>query len=801
MKKVVFVLTAIVTLTFSNTSKTLPVASDTKPAMPFLIKADSSNHIKNRININSKYAFFKGNFGSNMYIDLESGDVVPEERVDYISIDNDPLSPNWLTTKDAYFETASNFFKINSDGLDSYAIGTDSKNSHIQVLDYRRGLCARYNGRDLDDYFSVTIFNAVSGKELYTFNTDILNTGFQGYPDLSVFGNHLVIRINSKINIVDIETGKLELMLDVEGRSSYPRISGNLVQLWNVVFDFKTLEVKYKAKGARSVLSLSDNVCYTWEIDEKGAGKYTINAFDLSTRKIKTYNLSLGHRQNDGYIMPDGRLYGVVNGIAYMFNGASGKFELVQLSSGLLQCERKFNPLSRGYNACDNGKQIVFTDGGTMYCYDTESNSMVWEKKFSIHCLPVDDDNLYFSPLSSDMVKYFDLNNPQKSLTIPVEKLNRPNVQLFSMPKCIIISQKIGNTIQMTRFGFDGSQKELPVFMETNGEIQYYCCLDAQGSSYLITYANEQSRLYKLEGKAWKMLQDLEKGYFGFVSNDRFIVGNSQTNLLVFDTKSGKTKIIDGHPFLGKVVFIGDFAVDYYERRGFLIVDLVLGKILDLSLHRNYIGFDDGKFWTIQNNKITKIGLDGKTEELETKIPFKGNEDETISIANGLILYKGILYSPDGRFCQQLTLDHGSNIWTRDQKLFINYMSHGIVRAQLQPCQTYSLKNIDGSIVCTNTGKEKLTGHFCLDKINPDFPVVRLGLKHAFNVDLGKSIDLAKLDGRIEQLLAINANGLLDMSKMDIAPKQRKYMSFEGSQLDYDGTAWTVTQWGTTSGN
>ncbi|MBP7732794.1 MAG: hypothetical protein KA140_03405 [Caldisericia bacterium] len=796
MKQMIIGLAIVLAITLSYPDKTIQVASDTKPAMPFLIKADSSNHIKNRININSKYAVFRGDFGGNMYIDLESGDVVPEERVDYMSIDNDPLSPNWLIAKDAYFETADRYYMVNSDGLDSYAIGTDSKNSHIQVLDYRRGICARYNGNLMNEYSSVTVFKAGSGKELYTFNTDILNTDvYNVYPGLSVFDNHLVIGINSKVNIVDIETGKLELMFDAEGRSSYPRISGNLVQLWNVVLDFKTLEVKYKARGARTVLSLSDNVCYTWEIDEKGVGKYTINSYDLSTRKIKTYNLSLGHRQNDGYIMPDGRLYGVVNGIAYMFNGASGKFELVQLSSGLLQCERKFNPLSRGYNACDNGKQIVFTDGGSMYCYDTEINTMVWEKKVSIHCLPAEEDNLYFSPLSSDMVKYFDMNNPQKNLILPVEKLNRPNVQLFSMPKCIIISQKVGNTIQMLRYGFDGSEKELPVFMESNGEIQYHCCLDAGGASYLISYTKEQSKLYKLEGKTWKMVQDLENGYFGFVSNDRFIVGHSQTKLFVFDAKSGETKIIDGHPRLGNIVFVGNFAVDYYQRGGFLVIDLALGKTLDLSLHRNYIGFDDGEFWTIQNNKITKIGLDGKTEELETKIPFKGNDDKTISIANGLILYRGILYTPDGKFCQQLTLNHDSSIWTKDQKVFINYLSHGIVRAQLQPCQTYSLKNIDGSIVINNTAKEKLTGYFCLGSATEDFPVVKLGQKHTFSVEPGKSIELAKLDGTSQQLLAINANGLLDMDKMDVSPKQRSYMSYEGSQLDYDGTAWTLTLW------
>ncbi|NTU60945.1 MAG: hypothetical protein HGA95_01235 [Caldiserica bacterium] len=793
-KNIGLVILLVITLSFP--CQTQPVESSTKPAMPFLINAESSNYRYQNLYINSNYAIFRGNFGGNMYIDLENGDVVPEKKVDYISIDNDPFAQRWLTIKEAYFQTAGGFYMINSDGLDTYAIGTGTKRCHIEVLDYRRGICARYNGSSLNDYFCYTIFLAGSGKELYTFNTDVYNA----YPGLYVFGDHLAIKLNSKVTVVDIETGKLELIVDVGGSSSFPRISGNLIQLWNVVLDSRTLEVKFKA-DASTVLSLSDNVCYTWETDWKGSGNYSINAYDLSTRQTKTYKLSLSHRQYDGYYVPDGRLFGVVNGIAYFYNGMTGKFELVQLSSGLMQCERRFNPNSRGYNACDNGKQIVFSDGGTLFCYDTEKNSLAWEKQFASYWATVEKDNLYSTPVGSDMVKYFDMNNPQKNLIIPIDKLNRPDVQLFSMPRCIIISQKIGNTIQMTRFGFDGSERELPVFMEVNGQIQYHCCLDAGGASYLISNTKDLSRLYKLEEKTWKMVQDFEAAFFDFVSNDRYIVGQSQGKLYVFDTKSGKSKIVDGHPRYDNLVFVGNYSIGYQIQDGYTITDLALTKILNWSIYGHYIGFDEGKFWSLENKKITKLGLDGKTEEIETIIPFSVDKsgpyaDAIISVSNGLVMYKGILYSPDGRFCQRLTLDIDSNIWSKDEKILINYKSHGVVRAQLQPCSTYALKNVDGSVVITNTGKVAISGYYHLESTTPEFPIVRFGQKHTFAIQPGKSAELAKLDGSHQQLLAINANGFLDMDKTEVAPKQYKYMTYEGSQLDYDGTAWTLTLWG-----
>jgi hypothetical protein len=770
--------------------------SDSKPTIPFVVKANIQFQNLSLKRVTSKYVIFGSAFSTRMYIDVASGDVVPDSKLDYESLANE--IPLWAWASDKFGEcwTSNNFNTLESVIGKWLAIGY--KNGYqITVIDPTKGIYAKSRCID-DNNCMVTIFRDNPYQDLYSFG---LNSGgtFNG---LAFGGHYLFLKgSGSQAIIIDLDTGVLKLVFNCKMYSSNFKVSGNLIQLCNVVLDQKTLEIKYSNTEDNTQMNLSDDACYTWRLEKRnGIMQQVVYQYDLKTKKTDDFVFNLNGDSKTR--KSTGTLFGVTRGLAYYYEGINGYFEVFDLVAGKAILSVPANQTHPIFFGGDNDKQIILSDGGTVYCFDISKRKLAWKKAIATRNETIEENGLRLCMLAEgeDKTKIVDMNNQARKILLKTSDIDRDSRRFFFY-QCAICTHIDGTTCSVKRYNWDGTTVGLPPMLQEDKERVPITFAMTGDRVFLIKYDYRQSdekiyfgRFYELEDNQWKKFIELDNPY-NYILNDKFLVIALERKILIYDlAKKEKTYIDDTRNY--SYVSIAGNKVLYYceDLKDYEVFDIMAKKIICRVDSCRYIGTDDSTFYFLSNKKVITI-TDGVIKEIEnTRIDSTINESR-YKVIGGMLAYDGKLLSLDGKIKQTLVQGGSTTFYKNENRLFVDDRMYSLTNADLVPCSTYTMTNDNSRTKLTNTGTHPIKGRFCLVDTNNDFSAVRLDGFKTFSVDPGKSVELISTSSGKEQLLAVNADAVIDMAKFDFPGKSKNADTYVGTNIDYDGTAWTLTLW------
>lgn len=774
--------------------------TDSPLTMPFAIKANGSSFYRqsNLFIVTNKYLITADMLHSRTFFDVETGQIVPEAEIDLNALLRDNFINPYTFGKHQYALTGMNFSEFKMIGSDLFATGCAGKDIETIMIDPLNDLFAKCD-KSTEGFSKITIFKAGSNAEFLKFTVDS-----KSYFEYTLIANHLFISSDQACTVVNAENGKLELTFKLPGSGWSYGLSGEYLLFGNYVFNAETLDPIYKIPGESNRFAISGSVCYDWKNDQTGWAQYTINSHDLVTGKNSSCRLELTDPVDHPHF-GSGSLFGVVAGLAYVYNGKTGCFEMIELETEKVVFSQKSNhEFSRFFSAGNNGKQVVFTDSGSIFCVDIQNKKLSWTKDFPMQFLPTEKEGIYFHSYGENQIKYIDLRDPQKQIIMDISGPDAPRQEFSYSGKSIISKYRDGGMTNFKRFGWDGSVSVLPN-VSVNAVDEYVEILETDYGIYLVKHTKNPNTaiVHKLEDKTWKTIFENQDLYHSFVFNERYVASRTDSSkLFIMDTMNGQQTIIDNvygsydDKILGRY-FIGcEQTFDNVYNRKPMVVDLLDKKIVYSPYRAFYLGYDDDACYFLRNKKIDII-KDGKTIEIDTTFSPRSSNSQEFNVFDGFLLSDGYIYSMDGKMKQRITNWPDFESFRHENgRLFFDNLGDAIVNGELVSCSSYTLTNANGIVTLTNKGKLPMKGKYCLVEANLDFPAVKLQNFCTFSVGPEKSIQLTKLDSGKLQLLAIQADGMIEAEGSNFAKYKYAYDTYIGSFIDFDGTAWTLSLWG-----
>ena len=769
----------------------------TIPTMPFVVKANSQFQNNSLKHVTSKYAIFGGAFSPRMYIELASGDVVAESKLDYDSLENDLPVWTWNTDKFGQCWTSNNFNTLEAIGNKWFATGYQN-NYQTTVIDPIKGIYAKSSRID-DNNCKVTIFRDNPYRNLYSFGMNSSGT----FSGMAFGGHYLILKgSGSQAFIIDIDSGVLKLVFNCKQYASNFKVSGDLVQYCNVIFDQKTLEIKYSNTEENTQMNLSGDYCYTWRLEKRnGIMKYVLRQYDLKTKKSNDFVFNLnGDSKTCRNI---GSLFGVAKGLAYYYEGINGYLEVFDIAAGKAIFSVPANQAYYFSSGGDNDKQIVMTDGGSVYCFDIDKRELAWKKPIATGIVTIEESSMRLCMLAEgeDKTKIVDMNNPARQITLKTSDINRDSNLLY-FSQGVIYTHIDGTTCSIKRYNWDGTSVDLPPIVQEDKERVQISCVMAVERVFLIKYDYREYgkkrvlwNFYELEDNQWKKRIEINNPYNYTLNNDYIVIALERKILIYNMEKKEKSYVEDTHDY-SFVSIVGNQIVYYCEDlKDYEVFDIIAKKIVCRIEKCKYTGTDDSTFYFLGDKKIITV-KDGVIKEIENNRIDSTINKSAYKVVCGMLAYNGKLLSLDGKIKQTLIQGGATTFYKKDNSLYVDDSIFSLNNADLVQCSTYTLTNKNNRIDLTNTGTIPIKGKFCLVDTNNDFPIVRLNGFKTFSVGPGKTVELANTSSGKRQLLAVNADAVIDMARFDFQQKPKIYDTFSGTNIDYDGTAWTISLWG-----
>lgn len=111
--------------------------TDSQPTMPFVIKANDTYFYSQFENVTSKYAIFSNFAGNKLYIDLTTGEKVPENKLDYTSLAADIPVNSFRVDKFGQCSTSTNFADLEVIGNNFFQLDM-SKDARLHLSSHKK---------------------------------------------------------------------------------------------------------------------------------------------------------------------------------------------------------------------------------------------------------------------------------------------------------------------------------------------------------------------------------------------------------------------------------------------------------------------------------------------------------------------------------------------------------------------------------------------------------------------------------------------------------------------------------------
>lgn len=655
---------------------------------------------------------------------------------------------------------------------------------NLQALRLNDGLFFRFLKNDKDKAL-LSVWDA-NGKNML-WEKEVEAPTNENLSRAEAIDDLLLVNVGNTCYFYNLRTGQLKLSIQNVGFFRSQRWA-NFLLVGKTLIDIDKMAVVHEFETDSLRMDLGRVYVYSHP-EKKESGWYSF--VDLATMKETFFKLD----------MPQGSYtQGVCNGLFMCWNAGNNSAQIIDpLTAKVYFTHLVVQTHTQRWGFYENDRHILFFDSAQMFCFDTQSQKILWEKEFVTRTEDLRNGFFWEPTIDESLIKVFKVSDKDRITKIIVD----PNVEneynsmpnIYASDECVLtvnIKDQINYDGCIRRYEW-GSQGECEKLKKVpSGRDSLMLMFVYNNIVCAWTEKNETGELYKCANGDWgrSFESNVYLGSSKCVFYDRFLAFYSdKTHIKVLNLGTNIAKSIEAKDH-SRFCFVGGLLVIFFGNDS-TVIEPSTCKVLDESAGQ-IAGADKDTLYMVKG-KVFKIFIKGKlmtkTLDLSKTLDPSENHNWRYSVSNGLLLADCLLFDREGRFCQELpTSMFGTTIVTVNGKTCLRQDSGSqIFIHELVESARYSISRGSGIIVVKNIGKKALKGRCWVE---PSASLVCAKLKEPIALDVTPDESFMINVGESQSTVFFKTNGFLDSNNSD----KNKKPAWLGSISLQDGEVLTIIE-------